>query len=216
ERSKLKDVLQQLRQQRTPSFLRLQKTLHGDRYPELKHSLQAWLAHPNYTEIGNLRVLQVLPDLLLPFICSLLLHPGWLLGTTAEAGGLTLMPLEDEQGLNQQLQEGSHLLHDLRKRIKAVRYQAEFFSEFYDTDYAQRIEEFRAMQEILGQLQDQAVLSQFLERTLKSNLAQVLPSIAHQLQQDQATFWQRWQPLQQRYLDSEFRQSLRSLLTTPN
>ena len=126
------------------------------------------------------------------------------------------MPLEDEQGLNQQLQEGSHLLHDLRKRIKAVRYQAEFFSEFYDTDYAQRIEEFRAMQEILGQLQDQAVLSQFLERTLKSNLAQVLPSIAHQLQQDQATFWQRWQPLQQRYLDSEFRQSLRSLLTTPN
>ncbi len=72
------------------------------------------------------------------------------------------------------------------------------------------------MQEILGQLQDQAVLSQFLERTLKSNLAQVLPSIAHQLQQDQATFWQRWQPLQQRYLDSEFRQSLRSLLTTPN
>ena len=31
----------------------------------------------------------------------------------------------------------------------------------------------------------------------------------------QLTFWQGWQPIQQRYLSLEFRQSLRSLLTTP-
>jgi CHAD domain-containing protein len=215
ERSKFNEVLEQVQQQRHHNFLQFKNIMKGDRYHQLKQAIQSWLDHPAYKPMGNLLVLQVLPDLLLPLICSLLLHPGWLVGTTAHAGCITLMPFEDSEGLNQQLEGSSGILHDLRKRIKGVRYQTEFFSDFYEASYVQKIEEFKAIQDILGQLQDQAVLHQFLEDTLRSNVAQVLPSIAHQIQQDQSTFWQRWQPLQQQYLDSEFRRSLRSLLTTP-
>lgn len=215
EQSKFADVLKQLHQQRSQSLQRLQKTLKGDRYEKLKQSLQGWLEQPIYTPMGNLPMLPMLPDLLLPLICQLFLHPGWLVGTTLRSGEVTLMPLENSAGLNQQLQEFCDLLHRLRKQMKGVRYQAEFFAGFYATSYLERIEEFKTIQDILGQLQDQVVLRQFLESALDTDLAKALPTVDITIQQDQATFWQTWQPLQQQYLSLEFRRSLRSLLTTP-
>jgi CHAD domain-containing protein len=215
ERSKFAQVLKHLAHKRDESFLDLKKTLKGDRYEKLKQSIQAWVDDPAYTPMGDLSVLHSLPDLLLPLICQLFLHPGWLVGTTMVAGEVTLIPLDDSAGLQQQMEQFSDLLHDLRKLIKGVRYQAEFFAEFYDASYRQRIEEFKAIQEILGQLQDQVVLRQFFESTLEADLAKVLPSADQALQQAQAAFWQSWQPLQQRYLAADFRQSVRSLLTTP-
>ena len=67
----------------------------------------------------------------------------------------------------------------------------------------------------MGELQDRVVLRQFLESTLNSDLAKVLPTVNQILQQEQLGFWQRWQPLQERYLSLDLRQSLRSRLTTP-
>lgn len=215
ERSKFEEVLKHLHQQRDQSFLLLKKTLNGDRYHKLKQSLQGWLEHPAYTPIGDLPVLQILSDLLLPLICQLFLHPGWLVGTTIQAGNVALIPIEHSDELNQQFEQFNALLHSLRKQIKGVRYQAEFFSNFYETSYGQRVEEFKTIQEILGQLQDHVVLRQFLESTLNADLVEVLPTIDQAMQQAQKTFWQQWQPLQQRYLAPDFRQSLRSLLTTP-
>jgi CHAD domain-containing protein len=215
EQSKFNEVLKHLHQKRDRSFLLLQKTLNSDRYQKLKQSIHAWLDQPTYTPMGNISVLEILPDLLLPLICQLFLHPGWLVGTTIKVGKATLMPIENFEELNLQLQEFGEVLHSLRKQIKGVRYQAEFFSAFYEASYMQRIEEFKAIQDILGQFQDRVVLRQFLESTLKANLVKVLPTINQTMQQDEAVFWQSWQPLQQRYLSSEFRESLRSLLTTP-
>ena len=71
------------------------------------------------------------------------------------------------------------------------------------------------IQEILGQLHDREVLRQFLESTLNADLAKVLPTVNQTMEQEQITFWQIWQPIQQNYLSLEFRQSLRSLLSTP-
>jgi CHAD domain-containing protein len=215
EQSKFDQVLKQLHQERGQSVLHLKKTLTGDRYQKLKQSIQTWLDDPVYTPMGDLPVLQILPDLLLPLVCQLFLHPGWLVGTTIQMGNVALIPIENSQGLNQQLEQFSDLLHGLRKQMKGVRYQAEFFSGFYQASYSQRIEEFKTIQDILGQLQDYVVLRQFLESTLNANLAKVLPSIDQEKQRDEAAFWQNWQPLQQRYLSLDFRQSLRALLTTP-
>ena len=215
EKSKFDEVLKQLDQRRKKSFLHLKKTLHGDAYPNLKQTVQGWLDQPKYTLMGQLSVLPMLPDLLLPLVNQLFLHPGWLVGTTVQSGKATQIPLENIAGLNQQLEAFDDSLHDLRKRMKGVRYQAEFFSDFYDNGYGERIEEFKLIQDILGQLQDNVVLRQFLESALNTNLTQVLPTVERKIQQDQADFWQTWQPLQQHYLDLEFRQSLRSLLTTP-
>ncbi len=215
EKSKFDEVLKQLAQQRKKSFLRLKKTLHGDAYQNLKQSVQGWLDQPNYTLMGQLSILPMLPDLLLPLVNELFLHPGWLVGTTVQTGKVTQIPLENLAELNQQLEEFEDSLHALRKQMKGVRYQAEFFSDFYGDAYGERLEEFKLIQDVLGQLQDNVVLRQFLESTLNTDLTQVLPTVEHKIRQDQADFWQTWQPLQQRYLDLEFRQSLRSLLTMP-
>jgi CHAD domain-containing protein len=215
EQSKLDTALKHLKQKRGEQFLHLQKTLHGDRYDRLKQAIQAWLEQPTYTGIGGLPVSQSLPDLLLPLTCQLFLHPGWLVGTSIDGGSVTLLPIGNAEDLNQQCLQFGDLLHGLRKQTKQVRYQAEFFSDFYEVSYLQRIEEFKTIQDILGQIQDHLVLRQFLESTLDADLAEALPTVAQVIQQDQITLWQSWQLLQQRYLSLEFRQGLRSLLTTP-
>ncbi|MEA5477743.1 CHAD domain-containing protein [Pseudanabaena galeata UHCC 0370] len=165
--------------------------------------------------MGSFSVLEILPDLILPLICRLFLHSGWLVGTTIQSAKVDLVSIEDASELNQQLRKFGNNLHDLRKQIKGVRYQTEFFADFYEDTYAQRIEEFKTMQEMLGQLQDHLVLRDFLESALKQDLVKVLPTIAQIMQQESITFWQSWQPLQEQYLSPKFRQSLRSLLTTP-
>ena len=215
EQAKFDKALKHLSQQRDQSFLHLKKTLTGDRYHHLKQAVQTWIDQPIYTRMGDLSVQRILPDLLLPLICQLFLHPGWLVGTTIHGEEVALLPIENSEELNQQLEQFGDVLHDLRKQMKGVRYQAEFFSEFYGTSYLQRVEEFKTIQNILGRLHDQVVLRQFLESTLDADLDKVLPTVSQIIQQDQAAFWQSWQPLQQRYLVSGFRQSVRSLLTTP-
>jgi CHAD domain-containing protein len=212
---KFDKVLKRLQKKRDRSFLNLQKTLNGDRYHNLKQDIQSWLDQPRYTTIGDLLVREVLPDLLLPLICQLFLHRGWLVGATIQSGTVTVISIENSEELHQQLEQFVDDLHDLRKQMKGIRYQAEFFSGFYEASYLERIEEFKTIQEILGQLHDREVLRQFLESTLNADLAKVLPTVNQTMQQEQTAFWQIWQPIQQHYLSLEFRQSLRSLLLAP-
>jgi CHAD domain-containing protein len=215
EQSKFDKALKQSGQKRDKQFLHLQKTLDGDRYDQLKQAIQAWLDQPIYTWMGDLSVSQSLPDLLLPLTCQLFLHPGWLVGTIIHRGKIMLLPIENAEAVNQQCLQFGDVLHGLRKQTKQVRYQTEFFSDFYEVSYLQRIEEFKTIQDILGQIQDHLVLRQFLESTLNADLKECLPTIAEVIQQDQITLWQSWQPIQERYLSLEFRQGLRSLLTKP-
>jgi len=212
---KFEKVLKRLQKKRDRSFLDLQKTLNGKSYYDLKQGIQSWLDQPRRTMIGDLVVREVLPDLLLPLICQLFLHRGWLVGTTIQSEKVTVISIENSEELHQQLKKFVNDLHDLRKQMKGIRYQAEFFSGFYEASYLERIEEFKAIQEILGQLHDREVLRQFLESTLNADLAKVLPTVNQAMQQEQIPFWQIWQPIQQHYLSLDFRQSLRSLLSTP-
>jgi CHAD domain-containing protein len=219
EQVKFDKVLKQAKQERHQSFRHLKKTLDSDRYAGLTQGIQLWLEHPTYTAIGHLPIKQVLPDLLLPLVCRLLLHPGWLVGTVysdkVHSGKVTLMPIEKDAELNQQLEQFSDVLHDLRKLTKGVRYQSEFFSDFYEFSFLQRIDEFKDIQEHLGKLHDLVVQRQFLEASLNGEFTEVLPTVDQQLEQAKSSFWKNWQPLQAQYLDPEFRESLRSLLSTP-
>lgn len=215
ERTTFKDVLKHLHHQRDRSFHRLEKTLHGDRYSHFKRACQSWLEQPTYTLMGHLPMLPMVPDLLLPLVSQLFLHPGWLVGTTIQANVATPIPLDNQTELTRQLQDLGEVLHDLRKQIKAVRYQAEFFSGFYTDIFHQRTEELKTMQDVLGSLQDNVVMHQFFATALTSPLSVALPSVAYHLQQEQADFWQTWQPFQSQYLSASFRQEWRSLLSTP-
>lgn len=215
ERATFKAVLKHLHDQRDRSFHRLEKTLQGDRYPNFKRACQSWLEQPTYTLMGHLPTLPMVPDLLLPLVSQLFLHPGWLVGTTIQANVAIPISLDNQTELTRQLQDLGEILHDLRKQIKAVRYQAEFFSGFYPDIFHQRTEELKTMQDVLGSLQDNVVMHAFFDTALTSPLSVALPSVASYLQQEQTDFWQTWQPFQRQYLSAHFRQEWRSLLSTP-
>ena len=56
------------------------------------------------------------------------------------------------------------VLHGLRKQIKQLRYQTEFFAPQYDATYQKQIKDFKVIQDILGTLQDAWVLAQTLRK----------------------------------------------------
>lgn len=215
EQEKLDFVLENLQQQRRQDFTELEQTLTGSRYQKFKQAFQAWLDQPAYNPIANLPILEVLPDLLLPLISQVLLHPGWLVGATVRAGKVTIPKKISPQAVNQQLEQQGTVLHDLRKQMKGVRYQTEFFVDLYDPTYAEQVNDFRQVQELLGQIQDSQVLTEFLVSQMGTDLDQVFPNLVKQIQQERAEAWKTWRPIQQRYLDPGFRQSLRTQVVTP-
>lgn len=215
EQSQLDEILKHLRKRQAQRFAQVKKMLGSDRYHQFKRAFQDWLNQPEYEAIAPLSIAEVLPDLLLPLISHLLLHPGWLVGAKVEAGAAQLnldfdptqLPCHADQEAN---------LHDLRKQMKRVRYQTEFFVEHYGTEFRMRVSEFQSAQEILGQLQDCSIMSDFFEHEIKGNWQDKMPTLVQQIQQERISAWQQWQPLQQQYLQPNFRSALRNLLLHPS
>ncbi|HEY9825433.1 MAG TPA: CHAD domain-containing protein, partial [Stenomitos sp.] len=194
---------------------RMLKILKGHRYSRFVTKLQQWLDQPHFQASAEWPIALVLPDLLSPLVNRLLLHPGWLtviaqpLHPTAQVGDLRNTQIEGD------LNRYGEVLHDLRKQFKRVRYQTEFFVPFYDAAYAKQTEEFKVLQDLLGELHDSQVQGEFLENTLGRFWPEVLPSVSDRLQQDRSDLWQQWLPLQQKYLNPVFRDQLRALLLHP-
>ncbi|MGD1867119.1 MAG: CHAD domain-containing protein, partial [Phormidesmis sp.] len=95
---------------------------------------------------------------------------------------------------------GSQQLHDLRKQIKQTRYQTEFFRSLYGITYAAQIRELRTLQKVLGELQDQLIISEFLTAELGDSWTEKLPTLYQSFQDSRLTLWKKWQPLQAKYL----------------
>jgi CHAD domain-containing protein len=208
-------VLQRLSQQRQKQCKRMAKLLKGKRYRQFGSELQQWLHQPTFRAGAEWPMRLVLPDLLLPLIHQLLLHPGWLSGTVGAPEcriphADIIAPLETVY-----FAEYGAVLHNLRKQIKRVRYQTEFFTDFYGSDYAAQVLEFKALQDLLGEWQDSQVLSNFLAQTLGQQWPQHLPALSQYFQQQQADLWQQWRPFQQQYLSAPFRSQLRLLIAQP-
>jgi CHAD domain-containing protein len=209
EQERLNETLQHLKQLRKRSFRHLEKTLTGRRYKVLKRSLQEWLDHPIFETIAELPIDFVLPDLLMPMTGQLLLHPGWWV-VPPEFSSVRIPKTRNiEQGPE------NEVLHSLRKQVKEIRYQSEFFKSFYPLVYTDYIEDLKSIQELLGQLQDCSVLSEFLTAELMTPVDKVLPTVAQRFQQTKDQAWQNWQPLRQRFTDAGFRQKLRSQILCP-
>lgn len=215
EQEKLDWILKNLREQRRQAFSHLEETLTQSTYQKLKQGLQTWLTQPTYQEVASLPILTVLPDLLLPLISQLLLHSGWLFGTTERSAQITIPKKIRPCILDKQLEQQGEVLHDLRKQFKRVRYQTELFTEFYGSAFKKQVQNFQTTQEVLGQIQDDLVLQEFLTAQLETDVERVLPTLAQQMQQQRVKAWQTWQPIQQRYLDLEFRAFLRAQVVEP-
>lgn len=215
EQKSLETAIRHLDKQRRQALEQVKETLEDEHYQSLKQSLKKWLKQPTYQEIAHIPIEQVLSDLLLPEVSKLLLHPGWLVGIEVKKGEISLFKELEPEIVEQQLADRGTVLHSLRKEIKRLRYQMEVFSDFYGETYAAHLEDVKAIQEILGHMQDSFVLAEFLADLLQSKIKNVLPTLGEQLARESYQAWQQWQPLQQRYLNLETRKSLHLEILQP-
>ena len=215
EQKSLETALAHLDKQRRQALEDVKETLEHDSYHSLKQSLKKWLKQPSYQEIAQMPIQEVLPDLLLPEVSKLLLHPGWLVGTEVKKGEIDIVKELKPEMVEQQLATLGTALHSLRKETKRIRYQMEVFSDFYGESYAAYLKEVKSIQEILGQIQDSFVLGEFLTDVLHSEIKSLLPTLADQLAETSYQAWQQWQPLQQRYLNLETRKGFHLAVLQP-
>ncbi len=215
EQKSLETALVYLAQQRRQALAKVKDTLKHQRYQSLKQSLKKWLRQPNYEHVAWMPIREVLPDLLLPEVSKLFLHPGWLVGTEVKEGEIGILKELSPEMVEQQLAEQGLVLHSLRKEAKRIRYQMEVFADFYGSDYEAYLEDVKAIQGILGQIQDGFVLAEFLTDALKSEIKTILPTLASSLAQTSYAAWQQWQTLQQRYLNPETRRGFHLAILQP-
>ncbi len=208
EQATLEKALAKLSKQRRRAFKEVREMLESSKYSQFKQGLQVWLEMPEYEAIATLPITDVIPDLLLPQISELLLHPGWLVkaeNRTTNNGSEVQAPT------NLIFQDGEEeKLHDLRKQVKRVRYLMSLFTDFYGQTYDVYLADMKAIQEHLGRLQDSLVLEEFLSNIYGHKLSKVLPTISEKLSENRWQNWQNWQLLQRRYSNAEIRQNFRS------
>jgi CHAD domain-containing protein len=208
ERKKLKQVVKELLGQRSQDFKHLKKTLKSDEYQTFKRDFEDWLSLPKYKAIAQLPMQEVGPDLLLPLVSQILLHPAWLVGIQFESEQIEFSALTPEL-IRKQLKESGEQLHDLRKQMKRLCYQMELFVDLYGDEYKTLAEEIKTIQEVLGHIQDSAILQEFLSQKLDKSITEVCPTFSNHLDQKRLDAWQQWRSLQEKYLDADFRSKLR-------
>ncbi len=212
EQKSLDKVLKSLNKQRKQELKQVRKTLNSKLYFNLKQGLQNWLEQPQYKSIGDLSIYPVLPDLLLPQISQLLLHPAWLVGVKLEDGKVQFPEMLDSEAVEQLLEQKELIVHDLRKSAKRTRYNLELFSQFYDDTYHYYLKQIEKIQEVLGQIQDCYVLREILEKVLKSAIADQMPKLATLLTKTRYEKWHEWSILQEEFLDNKTRKELRQTI----
>jgi CHAD domain-containing protein len=161
-----------------------------------------------------LPIQDILPDLLLPEVSALFLHPGWLLGIKTKKGKVKIDNLTEAE-VEEVFKNQGETLHDIRKQVKRVRYQMSLFKKFYGEAYSEYVEDLKGIQEVLGKMQDSVVLAETLSRVLGCNLHETLPTLAEKLLENRYVSWLEWQPLHQKYLNPEIRDQFRLELLYP-
>ncbi|MEH1870972.1 CHAD domain-containing protein [Nostoc sp.] len=215
EQESLKTAFTALAKQREDVLSDVQKTLKDESYKSLKDVLDKWLEKPSYQPLASFTIQQILPDLLLPEVSNFLLHPGWLVGTQFVESEVIIQKNWKPEKIEKQLTTEGEIIHSLRKEAKRLRYQMELFTDLYGESYAAYLTEVKNIQEILGTMQDSAVLTDWLTNVFKSEIENELPTLATLLTENRYQSWQKWQPLQERYLKVETKHSFHLTILHP-
>lgn len=217
-------VLLRLAQQRSKTFKQVKQLLRGDRYKKFKRALTTWVDKPTYKAIAALPADQAMPDLVLPLVSQLWLHPGWLFGTKAmdakvgsakaSPSGIQVHTQLSQAEVDQLISDRGTVLHSLRKQVKRVRYQLRLVADLYPGALEGNIERLSDLQDTLGDLQDSTVLEDFIADVVPDARAQ-MPQLFALLADRRHHAWEQWQSHQQHYLDAAQRQRLRLALLQP-
>jgi CHAD domain-containing protein len=194
ERKILDKVLKSLDKQREHAFTKVRFILNHSGYDDLKAAYETWLENPQFSSPTHFHLELLLPDLLSPLLSALLLHPGWSIS-------------------EENLESNSNILHDLRKTCKYVRYQAEFFTDFYGKTFKEWIDELKELQDSLGKVQDMQVLRELLLHELPKGAD--LPELQRAIQDNLIGVMENWEPVRQKYLDPSFRYHLHQMILEP-
>lgn len=204
EKQAIQTLLKKLKKRRKKQFPQLEKMLKGSAYKKLTRQFKQWVKRPKFSPLAQETAHRSAAQSIIEPVTDLLKHAGWQMATqtVTHQGNAQIIPIADISlaQLNQHLQTEGERLHDLRKQIKRVRYQTEFFRGLYGLTYAAQVREFRTLQKILGQLQDQLVISEFLTTEIGPDWTEKLPTIEADFQQSRLALWQTWQPYQLKYL----------------
>lgn len=209
EQKSLDQAIKSLQKQRQQTLKQVRAILKGELYSASKQALQQWLENPEYYVLADISVKQLLPDLLLPQVSQLLLHPGWLVGIEIQQGVIQFPQQLERESVRQLLERHEETLHDLRKQAKRSRYNLELFTQFYGDKYQDFVRQIEQIQEVLGQIQDCYVLQEVLAKVLKSKLSQQLPTLANLLTETRWEKWQEFSILQKQFLDCQIQQEFR-------
>lgn len=215
ERKQLEQALSVLSKQRTKAFKSVKVILESKFYQSLKEAFEKWLEQPQYQTIAELPINNILPDLLLPQISRLLLHPGWMVGVKFERGEIQFADGLSEMQVEALLENQGLIIHDLRKEVKRSRYNLELFSQFYGDAYQAYIATIKNIQTVLGEIQDCSVLSQFFGDVFGENIVKQMPELSAKLREKRYQKWQEWESLQRQFLASKTRQELHLTILTP-
>lgn len=213
ERKALTRGLKALKQKRRRALKRVKSTLHGKPYRALGKALKAWVQTPQCNGTATLPIAITLPDLVLPGVSRLWLHPGWWQGVTDLPSASEERTLASPDLGAATLPE-EVLLHSLRKHIKQVRYQLALVSDYYGDRLTPDLERLQTLQTVLGELQDTSVLQHFLADAIPHWQAQ-LPTLKALLAANRQRAWQQWLPLRQHYTDLAHREALMAILRHP-
>lgn len=215
EQKSLQTAFHALAKQREDAVTKTQATLKHESYQSLKQTLQDWLEKPDYKPLASLSIQQVLPDLLLPELSQFLLHPGFLVGTDIVDSEIKIKSDWSAEKIEKYLTTKGATLHDLRKQAKRLRYQMELFTELYGESYAAYIADVKNIQDILGNIQDSVVMGEWLMDVFKSEINTKVPTLTSLLAANRYQWWQEWQPLQERYLQTENRHNFHLTILHP-
>ena len=200
EKKVIQSLLKKLKKRRKKQFSQLESTLSSSAYKKLVKQCKQWIKRPRFRPAARQTAASSAIRKLVEPLAQLLQHPSWEIATEEGSSEQRILKRISLAELNQQLDRHGEQLHDLRKQIKNIRYQTEFFRGLYDIHYAAQIRDLRTLQGVLGQLQDQLVVSEFLAEELGVDWADQLPTIYKAFQSSRLDLWQQWQPLQEKYL----------------
>ena len=214
EQADLLAVIDHLAQSRKRAFRAVKKLLASKPYRAMQQALGDWAETPTYQPLGHCPAADVVPDLVLPLISALWLHPGWWVGATVSDQGPSVRSGLSAATVDALIAEEGHRLHSLRKQIKRVRYQLRVVAPLYGDALEADLDRLSAMQDTLGYLQDSVVLEDFMAQVTPKARRQ-MPTLRELLAQNRHQSWQQWQTFQTHYLDSDVRQRLRLTLLQP-
>lgn len=144
--------LRRLERRRRREVFRVAERLRSARVRGMLRALRRWDRSPAFRVDEDTPATIVLSGLRAR-VAAVELHPAWSLSLRPDAAGTLRAPdsfYDDETT--------AELLHQLRRRIKQVRYQLEVVARVFNRDWMTELERLRVLQESLGVVQDIRVM----------------------------------------------------------